>query len=154
MKLIRWQRPQLSNSLAFGRWPSLQAEIDRLFDLSFADGPLSGRVLNDWVPALDVYEDKENLFVKAELPGLRTEDIAVSLEDGALTISGERPEEKQDSAQPYRRERFVGKFQRSFTLPVSVEADKVKAAYKDGVLTVTLPKAPEAQPKQIAVKVS
>ena len=108
-----------------------------------------------WVPALDVYEDKDNLTVKAELPGMKREEIEVSLHDGALTISGERKSETKDgNAEVYRSERFVGRFQRTVTLPSPVASDKVKASYKDGILTVTLPKAEEAKPRKIQVNVA
>ena len=94
-------------------------------------------------------------MLKAELPGMKKEDIDISLQGDVLTLSGERKEEETfDKAETYRSERFLGKFQRSLTLPVTVSADKVQASYKDGILTVTLPKAEEAKPKQIEVKVS
>lgn len=86
---------------------------------------------------------------------MKREDIEVSLHDGALTISGERKSEsKHEDAEVYRSERFIGKFQRSVTLPTPVKSDAVKANYKDGILTVTLPKSEEAKPKQIDVNVS
>ena len=92
--------------------------------------------------------------MKAELPGMKKEDIDVSLHDGALSISGERKgEEKFQGAETFRSERFVGRFQRSITLPSEVKGDQVKAQYKDGILTVTLPKSEAAKPKQIEVKV-
>jgi HSP20 family protein len=101
---------------------------------------------------VDLYEDKDNVIVKAELPGLKREDIEVSLHDGALSVSGERKtEEKVENAEVRRTERFVARFQRTITLPSAVKADKVNAQYKDGVLTVTLPKAEEAKPRQIQI---
>ena len=93
--------------------------------------------------------------MKAELPGMKKEDIDVSLHDGALSISGERKsEEKLENAEVYRSERFFGRFQRTVALPATVDAAKISAQYKDGVLTVTLPKAEEAKPKQIDVQVN
>jgi HSP20 family protein len=93
--------------------------------------------------------------VKVELPGMKKEDINISLHDGSLSISGERKSEGQyEDAEVYRAERFFGRFQRSVTLPAAVAADKVKAQYKDGILTVTLPKTEEAKPKHIDVNVS
>jgi len=107
-----------------------------------------------WMPALDVYEDKDNVVLKAEMPGMRKEDIDISLHEGVVTISGERKEEtKKEGSDVYRSERFFGRFQRSFALPTSVNAEKVAASYKDGILTVTLPKAEEAKPKQIPINV-
>src|SRR5208282_3034213 len=101
-----------------------------------------------------LFEDKESLVVRAEVPGMRKEDIEISLHDGYLTVSGER---KQDqtyaAAETYRSERWLGRFQRTISLPCKVDADKIKAAYTDGILTVTLPKAEEAKPKQIPITV-
>jgi HSP20 family protein len=138
-----------------GRLADLRDEIDRLFD-----SPLNGfgsvfQSLGDWSPALDIHEDKENFIVKAELPGIKKEDVAVSYQDGCLTISGERKAEaKSEETEVYHTERFFGRFQRTVALPAAVAADKVKAAYKDGVLTVTLPKTEEAKPKQIDISVN
>jgi HSP20 family protein len=144
MKLTKYERPgEIWPSL--GRLANLQDELDRLFE-----SPLRG-----WAPALDVHEDKDNFTVRVELPGVKREDIGVSLQEGALVISGERKEEKvSEGTEIHRQERFYGKFQRALTLPTPVAADKVKAAYKDGILTVTLPKAEEAKPKQIDVSVN
>ena len=148
MNLIRWQRPELSSWPGFGRLSSLRDEIDRLFA-----APLSELARTS--PALDLHEDKDNFVVKIELPGMKKEDIDVSLHDGSLSISGERKgEEKFEGADVYRTERFFGHFQRTITLPAAVAADKIKAQYKDGILTVTLPKAEEAKPKQIDVQVN
>jgi HSP20 family protein len=123
----------------------LQDELDRLFE-----SPLRA-----WTPALDVQEDKDNYSVSVELPGLKREDIQVTLNDGALVISGERHGEKaEEGVEIHRQERFYGKFQRALTLPAPVAAEKVKAQYKDGILTVTLPKTEEAKPKQIDVSVN
>jgi HSP20 family protein len=102
-----------------------------------------------------VAEDKDNYTVHVELPGLKREEIEVSLQDGALVITGERKGEKvEKGTEVHRQERFYGKFQRALTLPEPVAADKVKADYKDGVLTVTLPKTEEAKPKKIDVSVN
>jgi len=154
MNLIRYQRPDLAWP-TFGRLSSLRDELDRLFESPFAGLTNASQLLSGWTPALDVYEDKENFIVKAELPEMKNEDIDVSLHDGSLSISGERKSEtKHKDAEVYRAERFFGRFQRTVTLPAPVAADKVKAQYKDGVLTVTLPKTEEAKPKQIDVSVS
>ena len=144
MKLTHCERPGLVG-LNFGRLSNLQDELDRLFE-----SPLTG-----WAPALDVHEDKDSFVVRTELPGLKREDIEVSLHEGALLISGERKAEvKQEGVEVHRQERFFGKFQRVLTLPTPVAADKIKAQYKDGVLTVTLPKIEEAKPKQIDISVN
>ena len=152
--LTRWQRPDLTWP-TFGRLTSLREEIDRLFEEPLAELARGSRLLSGWTPALDIFEDKDNLFVKAELPGMKREEIQVSLHDGSLSISGERKSEtKHEDAEVYRSERFVGRFQRTVTLPAPVSGDKVKAQYKDGILTITLPKTEESKPKQIEVSVS
>jgi len=154
MNLIRWQRPTLNNWPSLGRLSDLRDEIDRLFDAPLAEFSNASQLLSGWTPALDVYEDKENFVVKAELPGMKKEDIDVSIHDGSVSVSGERKgETKHEDAEVYRAERFFGRFQRTVTLPAPVAADKVKAQYKDGVLTITLPKTEEAKPKQIDVAV-
>ncbi|PYM13233.1 MAG: heat-shock protein Hsp20, partial [Verrucomicrobia bacterium] len=130
-------------------------EIHRLFDSPFGELTRHMELFNGWTPALDVYEDKDNLIVKAELPGMKREEIDISFHDGTLTITGERKyEEKNEDAETYRAERFFGKFHRTLALPKPVQSDKATATYKDGILTVTLPKTEEAKPKQIQVNVS
>jgi HSP20 family protein len=104
---------------------------------------------------MDVHEDKDNVYVKVELPGMKKEDIEVSMHEGNLSISGERRNEReQKEAESYRSERFFGRFQRTVALPSPVAAEKVKAQYKDGILSILLPKTEEAKPKQIDVNVS
>lgn len=151
MTLMKFARPQVAvRRPTLDPVSRLQDEIQRLFESPFAD--FGSQFFNVWAPALDVYEDKENLVVTLEAPGLKKEDFELALHDGVLSIAGERRlEEKRQKAAGYRTERFNGRFQRSVTLPKAVQADKVRAAYKDGILTVTLPIAPEARPKQIVV---
>ena len=153
--LIRWQRPQLATWPSFGRLHDLRDEIDRLFETPLAELTRGSQLLSGWTPALDLYEEKDCFVVTAELPGMKREDIEVSMHEGSLSISGERKsEQKRKDNEVYRAERFFGRFQRTITLPTAVAADKVKAQYKDGVLTVTLPKTEEAKPRQIDVSVS
>lgn len=155
MNIVKWQRPTLTNWTGFGRLSDLRDEIDRLFDSPLTELTRTSHLLSGWTPALDVHEDKNSFIVTAELPGMKKEEIEVSLQDGTLSISGERKSETQHAnAEVYRAERFFGRFQRTITLPATVAADKVKAAYKDGVLTITLPKTEEAKPKQIDVSVN
>ena len=155
MNLTRWQRPELTTWTGFGGLTSLRDEIDRLFEAPLSKLVRTSQLLSGWTPALDVFEDKDNLFVKVELPGMKKEQIDISLHDGSLSISGERKgESKHEEAEVYRAERFYGRFQRTVTLPTAVAADKVKAQYKDGILTITLPKTEEAKPKHIEVSVS
>ena len=153
--LTRWQRPELSTWPAFGRLTDLRDEIDRLFESPLTELARTSNLLSGWNPALDLYEDKDNLYVKVELPGMKREDIDVSLHEGSLSISGERKsEQKHEDAEVYRAERFFGRFQRTVMLPTPVAAEKVKAQYKDGILNITLPKTEEAKPKHIDVNVS
>jgi HSP20 family protein len=141
---------RISTWPTLSRLTDLRDEFDRLFEAPLAR---TSEFLG-WAPAFDVYEEKDNFVVKAELPGMKKEDISVSLHDGNLIISGERKNEtKGEGAEVYRAERYVGKFQRSVSLPAQVTAGKVTAEYKDGILTVTLPKSEEAKPKQIEVQV-
>ena len=153
--LVRWQRPELAVWPGLDRLTSLRDEIDRLFDNPLAELARSSQLLSGWTPAFDVFEDKDNVYVRTELPGMRKEDINLSLHNGSLSVSGERKSDDQlKEAEVYRSERFFGRFQRTITLPTPIAVDKVKAQYKDGLLEVTLPKAEEAKPKHIDVNVN
>lgn len=152
MSIIRYQFPQLSNWHSFDRFTSLRDEVNRLFESTW---PARETGVSGWTPALDVFDDKDSVVVKVELPGLNKDAINISLDKGVLTISGERKQERETKeGETFRSERTFGKFRRSVTLPTPVDSSKVSASYKDGVLTVELPKAEEAKPKQIAVSVS
>jgi HSP20 family protein len=153
MTLLRWQKPEQNWTLSpFRRANTLRDEIDNIFGQLFEGLPT--QTVGGWVPAVDLYETKDNLTVKCELPGLKKEDIGISLHEGILTISGERKhEEKRKDSEVYRTERYEGRFSRSLTLPSKVSANAINATYKDGVLTVVLPKAEESKPKQIQVDV-
>jgi len=132
---------------------SLRSELDRLFDLSWS-GRDSG-LFGGWTPSLDVFDEKDHFVVTAELPGMKNEEIDLSFENGVLSISGERKQSKENKeGETFRSERYFGKFQRSVTLPAAVDSSKITASYKDGILTVTLPKSEAAKPKQIAVNVA
>jgi HSP20 family protein len=131
----------------------LNLALGRLADTKLENGQGS-QLLEGWFPAVDVYEDKDSLLVKAELPGLKKDDIDISLQEGYLVLSGERKQEqKHEDANVYRSERWEGRFHRSISLPCRVDAEKIKATYNEGVLTVTLPKAEDAKPKQIPISV-
>jgi len=155
MSLIRYQSPELSTWPALDRWADLRDEMNRLFDV-----PITGnlarqaQLFSGWTPALDVYQNNDNVIAVVELPGMRKEDIDISLHDGMLTIAGERQSSSSEGENAERTERFSGKFRRSITLPTRVDADKVSASYKDGILTVTLPKSEEAKPKKVEVTVA
>jgi len=161
MTLTRWQKPNLSSVAPVRRIATLRDEVDNLFNLTLGrflgspqDSEQSTQLLEGWFPAVDLYEDKDSLVVRAEVPGMKKEDIEISLHDGYLTLSGERKqEEKYETAETYRSERWMGRFHRTISLPCRVDAEKIKATYTDGVLTVTLPKAEEAKPKQIPITV-
>ena len=154
MSILRYQTPSLPTAAftPLARLSAFQHEVDRLFDLpSF--GRESNRTLG-WTPALDLHQDKDSLFVHVELPGMKKEDVTLSLHEGVLTLSGERRHEKaHDEKTTLRNERFFGRFERSVTLPTPVDAARVSAAYENGILTVTLPKAEAAKPRQIEINV-
>ena len=133
-----------------------RGEIDRMFDEFFTRSPF-GRSLEegDWRPAIDVSETGKEIVVHAEIPGMDPKDIDISLNGRILTIKGERKQEEEEKEKSYHRiERKYGFFSRSFELPVDVDANKVKAGYKDGVLKVSLPKTKEHSVKKIEVKTS
>jgi len=137
------------------RFANLRDEINTFFDgPSWPAATQQAQLFNGWTPALDLYQTTDDIVALVELPGMRKEDIELSLHDGMLTISGERKSDVSENDKAARSERFVGKFRRSISLPTRVDANKVNATYKDGVLTVTLPKAEEVKPKQIQVNVS
>jgi len=156
MSLIRYQDPELTTWSPFDRLSSLREEMNRLVDGSLAAfGTRDFGLFSGWNPALDVYQDKDNVFVKIELPGMRREDVDISLQENVLTVSGERKQESEiREGETFRNERYFGRFHRSVTLPTMVNADRVRATYRDGILFVELPKAEEAKPKQIQVNVS
>ena len=130
---------------------TMRDDMDRLFDIFFGAQPREFEDL--WRPAIDIEENNGNLMVKAEIPGMKKEDIKVSVKDDMLTISGERKRENETKGKMFHRiERSYGQFRRMIRLPASVDADKVKASYKDGVLNVTLPKPESLKPKQIDVE--
>jgi HSP20 family protein len=154
MRLMRTTRPESWSFGPLAQLDTLRNEINRLFESPFAEFGGS-EVFNTWAPAVDLYEDRDNLVVTMELPGVKKEDIDISLHENNLTLSGERKEEKKyGENETQRAERFYGRFQRTVSLPKPVEAAQVKAAYKDGILTVTLPKSAEAKPRQITVSAS
>lgn len=139
----------------FGRFNQLSRirnEINRIFEDPLSLLP-STSFFEGWEPAVDVYEDRDKISIRAELPGMKQQDIQLAIEGNTLTISGERKrEEERKEGDTFRSERFYGRFQRSITLPRPVDTGKINATYKDGVLTVTCPKSEEAKPRQIEVK--
>jgi len=155
MSLIRYQDPELAAWSPFDRLATLREEMNRLLDGNMAAFGREAGLFSGWSPALDVYQDKDNVYVKVELPGMKKEEIDISLHEGMLTISGERKQEGEvHEGESFRTERFFGRFHRTITLPTLVDGTRVKATYEEGILTVELPKAEEAKPKQIQVNVA
>lgn len=155
MSIIRYQPPQPVAWSGFDRLSNLRDELDSLFELPlWSNFGRQSQLFSGWSPALDLYQNSDNVIARIELPGMRKEDIDISLQDGMLTISGERKSETAEGEKAERTERYVGKFRRSVSLPTMVDSNKVSASYRDGILTVTLPKAEEAKPKQIKVEVA
>ena len=154
MSLIRYQAPEISSWPSFDRWANLRDEMNSLFELPSMGNPVRRtQLFSGWSPALDLYQNSDNVVAVIELPGMRKEDIDISLHDGMLTIAGERESSSSEGENAERTERFSGKFRRSVSLPTRVDAGKVSATYKDGILTVTLPKAEEAKPKKVEVTI-
>jgi len=133
-----------------------QRGFDRLFREAFSPALGEGEVsTRTWAPPVDIYENGDNLVLKAELPGINPDDVEIRVEDNTLYLKGERKFEKEVKEQNYHRvERSYGTFTRTFSLPNSIDSDKVAATYKDGVLTLTMPKKEEAKPKTIKINVS
>jgi HSP20 family protein len=148
MAIVRWE--PLRDLLAS------QREFDRLFreafGPAFGEGEVSTRT---WAPPVDIYENGDSLVLKAELPGINPDDVEIRVEGNTLYLKGERKFEKEVKEQNYHRvERSYGTFTRTFSLPNSIESDKVTANYQDGVLTLIMPKKEEAKPKTIKIDVS
>jgi HSP20 family protein len=112
-------------------------------------------IVADWTPSVDISETESEYQIKAEIPDVKKEDVKVTVEDGVLTIQGERKQEKEEKGKKFHRiERSYGSFVRTFSLPDVIEEEKVKAEFKDGVLNLHLPKSEKAKPKAIEVKVA
>ena len=151
MTLIRW-KPKASFLDPLNGIAEIQDEVNRLFDSSLNR---YGQWERSFSPALDLYEDKDNVHVKVELPGLSKGDVSVTVHDDILSIKGEkRQETEKKDANVYRIERSFGSFARTIELPSNVDSKRVEARFKDGVLQITLPKSESAKPKEIEVKVN
>jgi HSP20 family protein len=147
MAIVRW-RP-------FRDMVSIQDEMNKLFD-DFLGRPLMRTEWSEgvWNPSVDISETKDNVLIKAEMPGLNKEDVKISMQDNMLTLTGEKKQEKEEKETNYHRvERSYGAFSRSFSLPTSVKSDKIRATYKDGILSITLPKTEEVKPKEIPISI-
>lgn len=154
MQIVPWRKRDAWQP--FRELESLQSEMNKLFDLSLGRWPerTTGLMEGAWSPAVDVYDSKDNIMVKADIPGIKKEDIDVSVHGDILTIKGEKKQETETKEKGFiKTERFYGSFNRAVALPVEVDASKVKASYKGGVLELVLPKKEEAKPKQIKVEI-
>ena len=156
--LERW-KPQTSTLTRWDPFSDLfdmRREVDRLFASFFGGTPAAVAPTGGvWAPAVDIHETKDSFVVKAELPGMKQEDIQITIVENTLTLKGERRQENEVRNGGYTRiEGAYGTFQRALALPLVVDPDKVKAKYKDGVLEIELPKKEEAKPKEIKVRVS
>jgi HSP20 family protein len=145
MLLTRYSNPQLNQWGAFEPLRRFQNDLERLFG---SDQPAE----RNWLPALEINEDKDKFLVTVELPGINTADVKVTLEDDVLVISGERKYIGTAESELRLSERYYGKFERSVRLPAPVQANHVTATGKDGVLTITLPKVEEARPREIKIE--
>lgn len=152
MAIVRWE--------PFRDLLTLQDRMNRLFDESFRSVRGSGSGEDDWAlggswaPLVDIYEREGNIVLKAELPGVDPKDVDIRVENNVLTLRGERKFDAEVNRDNYHRvERAYGAFSRSFTLPNVVDTGDIKAEFKDGVLSVTLPKRAEAKPRQISINV-
>ena len=146
MELIPW-RP-------FGELDSFRREMDRLFERFTGERPFLKRFREEWSPSVDISETKNNIVVKAELPGTDAKDIDVSITGNVITIKGEKKEEQEEKdEQRHYVELYHGSFQRSFQLPAEVKTDKIDAVFDKGVPKVTLPKTEQAKKKEIQIKV-
>jgi HSP20 family protein len=128
--------------------------VNRLFDTSrFGDEETGSLTTSDWVPAVDIKEENDSFVIHADLPGVDPKDIEITMEKGVLTLKGQRASESKEETEKYKRvERVRGTFLRRFSLPDTVDAEKITAKTKDGVLELTVPKGQTAQPRKIAVE--
>jgi len=148
--LTRMQRDPLAEA------SSLERRINRFFNeaLSGFDGQYRDGAGAAWVPAVDIFEEADSIRIQAEVPGVKPEDVKISVEGNVLAINGTKQQTAEERTERvHRYERTYGAFERTFTLPATVDADKIRASYDHGVLTVTLPKVEQAKPRQIQVAV-
>ncbi len=148
MNIVKWN--------PFHELEDIQTRLNRFFnDVPSRRLENDGLFFADWAPPVDIQETDQEYLIKAELPEVKKEDVKVEVLDGVLTIEGERTQEKEEKGKKFHKvERSYGKFVRQFSLPMEVEATKVQADYKDGVLNVHLPKTVAAKPKTVEVKVA
>ena len=148
MELVRWEQVEGVNRI--------QSRINELFEDTLGRTRVQqGAAAGVWYPPVDILESKDSYIIRAELPGMRNEDLKTEVNEGMLTLSGERKFEEPATGVEYHRvERVAGKFSRSFYLPQTVKQDSIKATYRDGILEIQVPKAEEAKPRQIAISLN
>ena len=148
MELVRWEQVEGVNRI--------QSRINELFEGTLGRTRVQqGAAAGVWYPPVDILESKDSYIIRAELPGMRNEDLKTEVNEGMLTLSGERKfEEPAEGVEYHRVERVARKFSRSFYLPQTVKQDSIKATYRDGILEIQVPKAEEAKPRQIAISLN
>jgi len=156
MAIVRWEPfRRMREWDPFEDVSTFPQQMDRLFSQYFGRAGRGEEALapGAWTPAVDIYETDEKMVIKAELPGLKKEDIDIEVRDNTLTLKGERKFEQETQEKNYHRvERSYGSFQRSFLLPSTIRQEAIEATFKDGILEISLPKAEEAKPKKLEIK--
>ena len=148
MNLIRYEPPYRP----FGRVNRLHGNLDRLFRLGIPD---QGESVSEWLPSIDINEDEQRFVVHADLPGVDPKDIDITMDNGVLTVEGNRTAQNQEEKGGYRRvERVSGRFRRRFSLPDSADTSEITAENRNGVLEIVIPKQEQRKPKRISVKSS
>ena len=154
MSIVRWQpRGAMSTFSPFRNVDRFQQEMNQLIDWAFGRGMGDSLVDTAWAPPVDVIQDGDKFRVHVDLPGMKKDEIEITLNGDTLTIRGEKKRESEHKEEDvYRAERYYGSFARSLVLPASVDSTKIEASYRDGVLEVVIPKSEEAKPKQIRIQ--
>jgi HSP20 family protein len=150
-------RPHATSKDLFSELLDFQNQMNDLFDFSLGRRADRGRwtAQPGWLPAVDVHEEKDRYVVKADVPGLTRDDLSISIEDGVLTLKGEKKQENESSDKDVlRSERFYGAFARAIQLPGAVDASGVKAVYKNGVVDIAIPKREDAKPKSVKIEIA
>jgi len=156
MTVVRWRSADegLKPWVGTRGLGEIQSEVNRLFDTFFGHSPQGPSFERTWAPAADMYETKDELVIRVDLPGMSEKDVQVSITGDLLSLKGQRSDsETVKSEQYFRAERWTGRVERMFQLPIPVQADHVRASYREGVLTVTLPKVEAVRPKEIKIDV-
>ena len=144
MALVRWD--------PLREVDSLQSDMNRMFDRFFSARAGNGSTAGRWIPAMDLAETDDHLVLRADLPGMTEDDVEIEIQDGVLTLSGERKAEHEEKGEGFHRvERAFGSFSRSLTLPKGVDADGVTAGFDNGVLEVRIPKPEERKPQRVQI---